>query len=133
MTEQILPYASPFILSLITGPLNTASILLQVTAKGPSGDASSQAKIKAQPHLERHILNGIFGDNKIYEPPKVHGYREVFKKLGREGLRGLYKGNLTGVVLASSNAFIKSELYKNVGSVGILKENYFSNLFSKYC
>ena len=80
---MILPYISPFLLSIVTGPLNTASILLQVTSKGQSVDMSHQAKIKAQPHLERHILNGIFGDNKIYEPPKLNGYKEVFKKLGR--------------------------------------------------
>jgi hypothetical protein len=36
MLEQALPLASPLLLSLVTGPLNTASILLQVTAKGSS-------------------------------------------------------------------------------------------------
>lgn len=82
--------------------------MLQVTSKGQSTDVSRQAKIKAQPHLERHIINGIFGDNKIYEPPKLSGYQGVFRKLGKEGLRGLYKGNLTGVLMASSNAWIKS-------------------------
>ena len=115
--EQMLPFVSPFLLSVVTGPLNTASMLMQMTSKG---SPSYLAKVKAQPHLERHIKNGIFGDNKIYEPPKLDGYREVFKKMGREGVRGLYKGNLTGVVLASSNAGMKSELYRRLGETGTL-------------
>lgn len=106
--EQVLPYVSPFLLSIVTGPLNTASIFLQVTAKGASSASLYQTKIKAQPNLERHILNGVFGDNKIYEPPKVAGYSDAFKRLGREGIKGFYKGNLTGVFLASGNAWIKS-------------------------
>jgi hypothetical protein len=76
-------------------------------------------------------MNGIFGDNKIYEPPKVYNYREAFKKLGKEGLRGLYKGNLTGVLLASGNAFMKGELYRRIGEAGILKQDIQSNLISK--
>jgi hypothetical protein len=96
------------LLSIVTGPLNTASIFLQVTAKGSSSATLLDAKIKVQPHLERHILNGIFGDNKFYEPPRVAGYSDAFKKLAKEGLRGFYKGNLTGVFLASGNAWIKN-------------------------
>jgi hypothetical protein len=51
MAEKVLPYVSPFLLSVVTGPLNTASIILQVTSKGQSKESSLQAKIKAQPHL----------------------------------------------------------------------------------
>ncbi len=60
----MLPYVGPFLLSIVTGPLNTASILLQVTSKGPL--SSQEIKIKTQPQWQRHIMNGIFGDNRIY-------------------------------------------------------------------
>ena len=83
-----------------------------------------------QPHLERHIINGVFGDNKIYVPPTVDGYKEVFKKLGREGLRGLYKGNLTGVIMAASNSMIRGQLYSRAGDSGLLGEGINANLLS---
>ena len=51
--------------------------------------------------------------------------------MGKEGIKGLYKGNLTGVIMASSNAYIKSDLYSRVGNAGILTEGYKTNLLSK--
>jgi hypothetical protein len=57
--------------------------------------------------LERHINNGLFGDNKIYEAVNVNGYKEALNKLGKEGIRGLYKGNLTGILLAASNSWVR--------------------------
>lgn len=57
--------------------------------------------------LERHINNGLFGDNKIYEAVTIKGYKDAFNKLGKEGIRGLYKGNLTGIMLAGSNSWIR--------------------------
>lgn len=32
--DKVLPYVSPFLLSIVTAPLATASILMQITAKG---------------------------------------------------------------------------------------------------
>jgi hypothetical protein len=102
--------------------------LLQITAKG--APSVLENKIKMQPHLERHIINGVFGDNKIYVPPTVDGYKEAFKKLGREGLRGLYKGNLTGVIMAASNSMIRGQLYSRAGDSGLLGEGINANLLS---
>lgn len=34
LITKALPYVSPFLLSIVTGPFTTASILLQVTNKG---------------------------------------------------------------------------------------------------
>jgi hypothetical protein len=69
-------------------------------------------KIKSQPGLKNHIRNGIFGDNKIYQPPAYKGYSDVFSQLGREGIRGMYKGNLTGIIAASSNTYVRGYLYQ---------------------
>lgn len=125
-----MPYIGPFLLSIVTAPLATASIFMQITAKG--APSPLEAKIKAQPHLERHILNGIFGDNRIYEPPTVDGYKQALKRLGREGLRGLYKGNLTGVVMASTNTWVRSQLYNKAGETGLLQKDLQANLLSNF-
>jgi hypothetical protein len=37
----------------------------------------------------------------------ANGYKEAFNKLGKEGIRGLYKGNLTGILLAASNSWVR--------------------------
>jgi hypothetical protein len=97
---------SPFLLSIITGPFTTTSIFLQVASR-KLGGSGIEAKIKAAPMLERHINNGLFGDNKIYEAVTINGYKDAFNKLGKEGIRGLYKGNLTGIMLAGSNSWVR--------------------------
>lgn len=74
LKNDLLPYLSPFLLSIVTAPFNTASILLQTTSKGINL-SSLDTKIKAQPNLKAHIMNGIFGDNKIYQAPTLHKYR----------------------------------------------------------
>lgn len=104
---------SPFLLSVVTAPFTTASVLLQVTSKGLG--SGLEAKIKAAPQLEGHINNGIFGDNRIYQAANVQNYRDAFNKLGREGVRGLYKGNLTGILLAPSNVWVRERLYSYAG------------------
>ena len=110
ITSQVLPVISPFLLSLVTGPFSTASAFLQTTSPGITS-AGVTSKLKAQPNLTQHILNGVFGDNKIYTPPSLQGYREALARLGREGVRGIYKGNLAALLLASSNASLRSYLY----------------------
>ena len=45
----------------------------------------------------------------------VKNYREGFSKLGKEGIRGIYKGNLTGMILAASNAWLREKLYVRAG------------------
>jgi hypothetical protein len=62
----------------------------------------------------------------------LSGYQEVFRKLGKEGFKGLYKGNLTGVIMASSNAWVKNYLYKTLGETGYLSENSYSHLISTF-
>lgn len=110
---KVLPYVSPFLLSIVTGPFSTLSTLLQVTNKGMG--SGLQAKIKAAPLLQRHINNGVFGDNRIYEAPSVKNYRDGFSRLGKEGIRGIYKGNLTGILLAASNAWLREKMYVGAG------------------
>jgi len=117
---------------MVTGPFTTASVLLQTTSKGLAG-TGIDTKIKAQPSLQRHISNGLFGDNRIYEPPTLNGYKDTLNKLGREGIRGLYKGNFTGILLASSNAWLRGNLYKETGEKGWLNQGLFAtNLISTH-
>lgn len=129
--DRLLPYAAPLLLSLVTGPFTTVSVLLQVTPK-TSPSSSLQAKIKAQPQLERHILNGLFGDNRIYSAPSLGGYRDALGRLGKEGLRGIYKGNLTGLLLASSNAWLRGHLYSAASEQQWAEGAVRSNLISTH-
>lgn len=73
LKNTAIKYASPFLLSILTGPLTTVAMLLQVT-EGKLFD-SVEGKSKTQPMLEKHIRNGLFGDNRIYSPPTFKGYR----------------------------------------------------------
>lgn len=57
----------------------------------------------------------MFGDNRIYEATSVKNYRDGFNKLGKEGIRGIYKGNLTGILLAASNAWLREKMYVGAG------------------
>jgi hypothetical protein len=74
----------------------------------------------------------MFGDNRIYEVMSVKNYREGLSKLGKEGIRGFYKGNLTAILLASSNAWLRGKLYVQAGEQGLLKNEWMSNAFSIY-
>jgi hypothetical protein len=42
-------------------------------------------------------------------------YREGFNRLGKEGIRGIYKGNVTGILLATSNAWLREKMYGKAG------------------
>ena len=71
-----------------------------------------ESKLKGNQTLEKYIKLGVFGDNKIYKPKQFHGYKDGFTQLGREGLKGLYKGNLTGLIMATANTQIRTNLYE---------------------
>lgn len=60
----------------------------------------------------------------------MQNYRDAFNKLGREGVRGLYKGNLTGIMLAASNAWVRERLYSYAGEQGLMKDQDWSNVLS---
>jgi hypothetical protein len=57
------------------------------------------------------VREGFMGDNKIYQPFQFKGYHDCLTQMGKEGFRGLYKGNLTGIVLGLINNKIRMELY----------------------
>lgn len=105
-------YASPFALCLFTGPFNTASILLQVTSK-PLGNIFEK-KVELAGERAKLVKTGIYGDNKIFRAQEIKGYHHVLSVLGREGLRGLYKGNLIGAILSISNGKLRTESYQYV-------------------
>lgn len=56
----------------------------------------------------KFVRSGIFGDNKIYKPFQFKGYHDCLLQLGKEGLKGFYKGNLTGIILGLLNAKIRT-------------------------
>jgi hypothetical protein len=75
---------------------------------------------------------GIYGDNKIYQPAKISTYHDCFTQLGKEGIRGFYKGNLTGLLLTVSNTKLRSWLYDEGLKRINLKEEWKNNLMSNF-
>lgn len=54
------------------------------------------------------VKTGVLGDNKIYKPFEFKGYNDCLAQLGKEGVRGFYKGNLTGIILGLINARLRT-------------------------
>lgn len=50
----------------------------------------------------------------MWKPFEFQGYGDVIKQLGKEGFRGMYKGNLTGILHLGMNGKLRSELYEKV-------------------
>ena len=61
--------------------MNVGSILMQVSKKGRV--MSIEQKLKVQPQKAKFISNGIYGDNIIFEPQPVKGYKSIFERMGR--------------------------------------------------
>ena len=57
------------------------------------------------------VKTGIFGDNKIFKAQEIKGYNHCLEAMGREGLRGIYKGNFVGALLSLSNTKLRTESY----------------------
>ena len=76
------------------------------------------------------IEQGALGDNIIYKATRINNYNDAFKKLGKQGVRGFYKGVFTGLLLGSLNSKIKAESYQFVtlqNNENQLKTNVFGN------
>lgn len=58
--------------------------------------------------IAKHIRNGIFGDKKPYKAFEFKNYIDAFKQMGKQGVKGLYKGNLTGIVFFALNSKIRT-------------------------
>ena len=79
------------------------------------------------------------GDNIIYKPPKITNYHDGLELLGREGIRGLFKGNFTGILMNSANIQLRTFLYqfieKDQSLNPLLKASFsinFSNLSNSH-
>ncbi len=68
--------------------------------------------------------SGMPGDSPNFLASKVNGYNDGFKKLGKQGIRGMYKGNLTGVLSMTLNINIKNQLYS------FIKDPHFQSTYS---
>lgn len=61
--------------------------------------------------IAKHIKNGIFGDKKPYKAFEFKNYIDALKQMGKEGVRGFYKGNLTNIIYLGLNSKLRTELY----------------------
>ena len=67
----------------------------------------------------RLVKTGIYGDNKIFRAQEIKGYNHCLEVLGKEGIRGIYKGNFVGALLSLSNTKLRTESYNyTVGHIG---------------
>ena len=77
------------------------------------------------------VLNcGAYGDNKIFKAPEIISYHDCFTRLGKEGLRGMYKGNLTAILLTLSNTKLRSIFYSEWGKRENVSKEWKKNLGS---
>ena len=121
-------YGGPLSLCLLTGPFNTASILLQIADKPVINEL--QKKIDFLGKEDRHAKNGIYGDNKIYKATQITGYNDCFTRLGKEGIKGMYKGNLSALILTLTNTKLRTELYNETSKIISISEEWKKNLIS---
>jgi hypothetical protein len=61
--------------------------------------------------IAKHIKNGIFGDKKPYKAFELKNYFDTLQQMGKEGVRGFYKGNLTSIIYLALNSKLRTELY----------------------
>ena len=79
----------------------------------------------------RLLNSGVYGDNKIFRAPEIMGYHECFTRLGKEGIRGMYKGNLTAIFLTLSNTKLRSIFYDQWVKQTSTSKEWHKNLGSK--
>lgn len=102
----------PLSLSLLTGPFTTASALLQMANKPLINTVQNKLKlVDPKDPIAKHIKNGIFGDKKPYKAFEFKNYVDTLQQMGKEGLRGFYKGNLTTIIYLALNSKLRTELY----------------------
>lgn len=107
--KTVLKIFVPIALSFVTAPLTTASTLLQITNKPIISSIENKLKIiDTKDPIVKHIKNGIFGDKKPYQAFEFRNYVETLKQMGREGLKGSYKGNLTGIIYLGTNSRLRT-------------------------
>jgi hypothetical protein len=51
-------------------------------------------------------------------------------QMGKEGVRGLYKGNLTGILLGLFNTKLRMNLYEGLNKISNFSEQWKFNLIS---
>ena len=108
-------------------------MLLQIGEK-PVTDALG-AKLDLLKNSKGQIRNfvkmGIFGDNKVFRAAEYRGYADCLRQLGKEGLKGLYKGALTGVILSVLNTNLRTVLYEEAIQQTKQQELWTKNIYSK--
>lgn len=102
-----------FVHSLLTAPLTTSYITLQLSINPQKPVSNPQAivastinnlkpQIKSPEVLAKYALllqNTIKNDARLpFKALSLSSYQEVFRELSSQGLRGLYKGNMIGVI-----------------------------------
>jgi hypothetical protein len=100
---------------LFTGPFNTAATLLQVSGK--CGGEAMERKIQLAGKENVLVKEGFLGDNKIFKAFQFRGYTDCLTQMGKEGFRGLYKGNLTAIILGLFNTKIRTNLYEELNKI----------------
>ena len=102
-----------FVHSLLTAPLTTSYITLQLSINPQKPVSNPQSiiastinnlkpLIKSPEILGKYSLllhNTIKNDTRLpFKAISLSSYQEVFRELSSQGLQGLYKGNMTGVI-----------------------------------
>ena len=78
--------------------------------------------------------NNIFGEKRPFIPQYFNKYKNVFRSLGKEGLKGFYKGNLFGIIYTNLQTFFKIkssfeiENYLNTRNDGFSEWQSFSSI-----
>lgn len=104
-------------------------MLLQITEKPVVDEFSKKVEIVGKKN--RFLNCGIYGDNKIFKAPQIAGYHDCFTRLGKEGLKGMYKGNFTAILLTLANTNLRSILYDGCARQSHLSQEWQRNLVSK--
>ena len=72
--------------------------------------------------IYKHIKNGLFGDQKPYKAFEFKNYFDALKQIGKEGIKGIYKGNLTGIIYMGLNSKLRTELYAKATEVFLTEQ-----------
>jgi hypothetical protein len=129
--DKVSKVLGPALLTFFTGPFSTASMLLQVADNNPN--ESLVRKIKTAGPQDKFVRLGVMGDNTIYKAFQFKGYQDCLAQMGKEGIRGLYKGNLLGILLGMANAMIRTSLYEGLNRIANFSSEWKSNLLSRDC
>lgn len=113
LRDRILKGLSPVVLSLITSPMAVASAYLQMSQKAAANPIDEKLVAQRDRNLpvnRRFIENGLYGDNRPYQPATLKGYSQAFQQLAQQGLLGFYKGNLTHLVMTFLNSSARTAM-----------------------